>query len=198
VIQVVRCHAFSPVIGGVQPAPRRGLRLTAHSKAHKRRLRFAVVSLAFNVALGWALARRDDASPRTEELAGGALSVSRVAATADLPQDPALEGSEPRWMTDEEIANARQDFGDLLAEFRQAMSPAEIEDLELRMMTVDVLDVWGVEEQFGSALSGREFHEVLRIRRGDSSTFENLFVMELLEARGPTPIQGGTPMGIEV
>jgi hypothetical protein len=66
-----------------------------------------------------------------------------------------LEEGEPRWMTDEEIATVRREFSGILAKFRQVLSPAEIEEMELRLMTVDVLDVWAVEEQFGSARCAR-------------------------------------------
>jgi hypothetical protein len=97
-----------------------------------------------------------------------------------------LEESEPRWMTDAETAKVRQDFGGILAEFKAVMSPDEIEEMELRLMTVDVLDVWGVEEQFGSALTGEEFREILRIRRGTSNAFESLFIKEFLEEVGGT------------
>jgi hypothetical protein len=99
-----------------------------------------------------------------------------------------LEEGESRWLTDAEIAQVRRDFSGIVAEFRPVMSPAEIEEMELRLMTIDVLDVWGVEEQFGSALSGREFREVLRIRRGTTDVFEEMFVKEFLEETGSPPV----------
>jgi hypothetical protein len=100
-----------------------------------------------------------------------------------------LEESEPRWMTDAEIATTRRDLSGIVAEFRQVMSPAEIEEMELRLMTVDVLDVWGVEEQFGSALSGGEFRELLRIQRGTTDVFEELLVKEFLDETGSPPVE---------
>ena len=99
-----------------------------------------------------------------------------------------IEEGESRWMTDAEIAKVRRDFSGIVAEFRQVMSPAEIEEMELRLMTIDVLDVWGVEQQFGSALSGREFRELLRIRRGATDVFEEMFVAEFLEETGSSPV----------
>jgi len=40
-----------------------------------------------------------------------------------------LEEGESRWMTDAEIAQVRRDFSGIVAEFRQGMSPNEIEEL---------------------------------------------------------------------
>jgi hypothetical protein len=99
-----------------------------------------------------------------------------------------LEDSEPRWMTSEEIAAVRGEVMGVVGEFGRVMTPAEFEEMELRVMTVDVLDVWGVEEQFGSALSGPEFRELLRIRRGETSPFESVFLEEFLEEVGDASI----------
>jgi hypothetical protein len=95
-----------------------------------------------------------------------------------------LQELEARYMTVQELAAVRGEMLGIVAKFGRVMSPVEIEEMELRIMTIDVLDVWGVEEQFGSALSGREFRELLRIQRGDTSPFESLFLREFLEEAG--------------
>ncbi len=95
-----------------------------------------------------------------------------------------IEDREPRLMTAAEIDDVRGEINGIANEFAGLMSPAEIEEMELRIRTIDVLDVWGVEEQFGSELSGREFREILRIQRGQGSTFETLFMKELLDDAG--------------
>lgn len=52
-------------------------------------------------------------------------------------------------------------------ELAQILTPAELEEFRLRCHAIELTDVWSVETQIGSEVTGPELREFLRITKGD-------------------------------
>lgn len=75
-----------------------------------------------------------------------------------------------------ELENLRhRAYSEAVEELRSALGPAEFEELELRAMASDVMDVWGPERLFGCVMTGQELREFLRIRRDADLPLGDLF-----------------------
>lgn len=78
--------------------------------------------------------------------------------SGDLRQNDQLQTAE--------FENLRhQAYSDAVEELRNALGPTEFEELELRAMASDVMDVWGPERLFGCVMTGQELREFLRIKK---------------------------------
>ncbi|MCI0540552.1 MAG: hypothetical protein L0Z50_35580 [Verrucomicrobiales bacterium] len=74
--------------------------------------------------------------------------------------------SETDLKTPEWEAALRQVGEQMMDALRRILTPGELEELDLRTMSVDVGDVWGSERLFGCVMTGQELRELLRIKKG--------------------------------
>lgn len=79
-------------------------------------------------------------------------------------------------ITPEQGAQRWQAYEQMMQEFRQVFTPSELEEFELRLISLDVGDVWGSERLFDCVLSGAELRELLRIRKTEPGPLAKIFL----------------------